>query len=107
MKNIRRFLNILCIISLILVSVPAAKAEAALSDWQRGASIQPFSTTDLSSPEARRAMDDLKATGANYVTLIIPYYQNNRQSTEMYPGWNTPTDDILKSAINYAHSIGL
>lgn len=107
MKNIRRFLNLIVIVSMLLVGIPEAPAQAALSDWQRGASIQPFSTTDIGSADAKRAMDSLKATGANYVTLIIPYYQNNRQSTTMYPSWNTPTDTALITAIDYAHSIGL
>jgi hypothetical protein len=107
MKNIRRIFSFIFIISLLFLSLPFAPAKAALTDWHRGASIQPFSTTDIGSTEAKRAMDSLKSTGANYVTLIIPYYQNNRQSTEMYPSWNTPTDAALIIAIDYAHSIGL
>lgn len=89
------------------MSVIPFSVEAAISDWQRGAAIQPFSTTDIGSDAAQQAMDSLKATGANYVTLIVPYYQANRQSTDMYPSWNTPTDSSLITAITYAHSIGL
>ncbi len=107
MKNIRTLFSFIFITSVFFLSIPARPAEAALSDWQKGASIQPFSTTDLGSTEAKRALDTLKSTGANYVTLIIPYYQNNRQSTAMYPSWNTPTDTALITAIDYAHSIGL
>jgi hypothetical protein len=107
MKNVRSFFSFLMIISVLFLGYPFAPAHAALSDWQRGASIQPFSTTDIGSADAKRALDSLKGTGANYVTLIIPYYQNNRQSTAMYPSWNTPTDTALITAIDYAHSIGL
>ncbi len=107
MKKGRSFIYTLVIINMLSLSIPTAPAHAALSDWQRGASIQPFSTTDIGTDDAKRAMDSLKATGANYVTLIIPYYQNNRQSTGMYPSWNTPTDTALITAIDYAHLIGL
>ncbi len=107
MKNTRILFGLIFIISFFSVSIPATPVHAAISDWHKGASIQPFSTTDLGSDESKRSMDALKSTGANYVTLIIPYYQNNRQSTAMYPSWNTPTDTALITAIDYAHSIGL
>lgn len=82
-------------------------AEAAISDWYRGASIQPFSMTDFKSDLMKKSLDSLKSFGANYVTLVIPYYQADRQSTEMRPGWNTPSDEALAFAADYAHSIGL
>jgi len=41
------------------------------------------------------------------VALIVPYYQGNLYSTDIGPGWNTPTDAALASAIDYAHSVGL
>ena len=90
----------------LVFSVSLPHAQAAIADWQRGGTIQPFTTTDFASDAMKKSMDGLKATGANTVTLIIPYYQANRQSTDMRPGWNTPTDDALATAIDYAHSIG-
>jgi hypothetical protein len=94
------------ILALILF-VPSAGVHAAVSDWQFGANIKPFDTTEFGGSDMKQSLVELKNTGANYVVLIIPYYQAQRESTEMRPGWNTPTDEALASAIDYAHSIGL
>lgn len=82
-------------------------ASAAVSSWQKSASIVPTSQSEYSSQNFRDSLNQLKNTNANYVTLIIPYYQSNPWSTDIQRGWNTPTDESLISGINYAHSIGL
>ena len=101
------------LVSLICTSIIAATsfapggAQASTSSWIRSISVQPMSTTDFSSEDMQKTLQNIASTGANQVALIIPYYQQNRQTTEMYPGWNTPTDEALVAAITYAHSIGL
>ncbi len=87
--------------------VGALTAQAAVSSWSRGTSILPTSTTDFSSASFQQSLQNLKATGANYVSLIVPYYQSNDQSSDIQAGYNTPTDAALSSAIDYAHSLGL
>lgn len=81
--------------------------QAAVNTWFKGASVQPSSTTDFASASFQQSLQNLKATGANYVSLIIPYYQSNDQSSDIQAGYNTPTDAALGSAIDYAHSLGL
>jgi hypothetical protein len=85
----------------------AVSAQAAVSNWQKGVSIVPNSTTDFASSDFQQSLRNLKATGANYVALVIPYYQSNIWSTDIAPGWNTPTDPTIVSAIRFAKSIGL
>jgi hypothetical protein len=65
-----------------------------------------MSTTDLSSDTTKKSLQNLKATGATYVAFMVPYYQSNTGSTDINPGWNTPTDATLATAIDYAHSLG-
>lgn len=77
------------------------------SDWQKGGSINPASPTDFQSDLFKQSVKNLKAVHANYVTLIIPWYQNNIKSTQMHPGPYTPTDESLIEAIKYSHSLGL
>lgn len=101
---IRIFLPLFVLV--VFFSLPRP-ANAAISDWQKGASIQPTSTTSFASPEVQQSLRNLKSTGANYVTFIIPYYQTNLTSTDIQRGWDTPTDEALISGITYAHSIGL
>jgi hypothetical protein len=81
--------------------------DASVGDWQKSASIVPVSTTDFATDSFRQSLLNLKSTGVNYVTLVIPYYQSSFTSSDIFKGWNTPTDDSLISAINYAHSLGL
>lgn len=82
-------------------------AQAAVSNWTKGATIAPRSTEDFGTDAMKRSLDALRATGANYVALLVPYYQSNIYSTDIAPGSNTPSDASLVSAIKYAHSIGL
>ncbi len=84
-----------------------ANSWAAVSSWQQSATILPNSTTDFSSENLKQSLRDLAATGANFVTLVVPYWQSNRFSTDIQRGWNTPTDESLVEAIRFAHSLGL
>lgn len=79
---------------------------AAVSDWTRGANVVPASNSDFASASFQQSMRNLRATGATSVALIVPYYQSNIYSTDIGPGYNTPTDAALASAIDYLHSLG-
>src|SRR6185437_1890489 len=105
----KRLFSGLVVLFIVLAQLPlgALTAEAATSSWLKGASIQPTSTTDFASASFEQSLQNLKATGATYVSLIVPYYQSNKQSSDIQAGYNTPTDAALGSAIDYAHSIGL
>jgi hypothetical protein len=97
------------LVSLLLFTLlfNPALVSAAVSDWQQGGSINATTSGDFSSESFRQSLRDLVAIGANYATLIIPYYQSNIYSTDIQRGWNTPTDESLVSATQYAHSLGL
>lgn len=82
-------------------------AMGAVSGWQKGVSIRPNYETDFGSTGFKQSIDNLAATKANYVTLIVPLYQDNPWTTTIYPGWNTPTDGSLISGISYVHSKGM
>ncbi|MGE5392577.1 MAG: glycoside hydrolase family 113 [Candidatus Saccharibacteria bacterium] len=83
------------------------RASASVSTWQKGASIVPQSTTDFSSSSFRQSLSNLASTHANYVTLVVPYYQSNENSIDIQSGWNTPTDQSLADGIKAAHAAGL
>lgn len=91
----------------IAFAVVPKTSQAAVSNWEKSASVVPKHTTDFGSSPYQQSLRDLKATGANYVTLVIPYYQSNRFSADLQRGWNTPTDQSLIDGVNFAHSIGL
>ncbi len=78
---------------------------AATASWQKGAAIFPNIIGDTAT--LQQSLTNLKATGADYVTFIIPYYQDTTTSSTFAPGADTPSDSELIAAINLAHSLGL
>ncbi len=85
----------------------ANNTQADISNWQKSASIYSLSTTDFSGEQFKQSVRNLKSTGANYVSLVVTYYQEGNSGSEILSGWNTPTDASLKDAINYVHSQGM
>lgn len=84
-----------------------APASAAVSDWQKGASVYPTWDGDFGSDAFRQSLGNLRATGANEVTLVVPFAQSNVGSTDIQRRSFTPTDDALRSAIDAAHGMGM
>lgn len=98
--------SLLCL--LLVPFVAPQKAQAAVGGWTyKGASFIPQSSGDFGSSEFQQSVRNFKAVGGNTVNFIIPYYQSNPWSTDINPGWNTPSDDSLKAGIQYVHSLGL
>lgn len=91
----------------VFFSSDSSPAQAAVSAWQKGVSINPVSADDFSSTTFQQSVRDAAAMGANSVSLIIPFYQSSLTSSDIAPGNNTPTDASLISAIDYIHSLNL
>jgi hypothetical protein len=89
---------------LMLVALPA---NAAVTNWQKAASMPSRYAEDYASDTFKQSLKDLKAANANTVSLIPTYYTSNCQSSNVEAGWNTPTLATLKGAVDYAHSLGL
>jgi hypothetical protein len=104
-----RFFVLFIITSLCVSFIPLGhgRVEAAVSDWQKGASIFSVSQEDFASDSFKESVRNLKGTGANYVALILPYHQANKNASDVYASWDTPSDSALTSAINYIHSQGM
>ncbi|MBX4209307.1 hypothetical protein KW799_01225 [Candidatus Parcubacteria bacterium] len=94
---------------LFVACVPAGAlpAQAAVPDWQKGVSIRPRWNTDFTSDGFKQAVLNAKSMGANYIALIIPYYQSDFWSSDIQNAGNTPSDDTLAASIDYIHSVGL
>ncbi len=104
LRNITLFSLILSI-SGIFALLPT-NANAAVARWQKGANIVPTSPTEFSSSYFAESLKNLRATGADHVAFVIPYYQSTVTSSTIHTGWNTPTDESLRDAIRTAHALG-
>jgi hypothetical protein len=95
---------------LVPFSAAPATAEAATTPsapLQNGANIMSTWNGDFGSSPFDQSLNNLAATGANYVTLNIPLYQTSVTTTDVGVGGGTPTAAALTSGIAYAHSLGL
>lgn len=84
-----------------------ARDLASLSEYQRGIAFVGVNRDEYQSAASRRALDELFATGANYISLLVTWYQVDAQSTRILPAANTPSDEDLAAVIEYAHTHGV
>lgn len=84
----------------------ALPAQGVTADWQKGANVYPVSAADFSSSSFQQSLRNLKAIHADYVTLVVPYYQSSLTSADPAPGANTPAEQYLMDGINFAHGLG-
>jgi hypothetical protein len=80
---------------------------AALNEYQRGIAYVATQRDEYRSPDSQRALDELFATGANYISVLVTWYQYDAHATEIAPARNTPTDQDLAFVIAYAHAHGV
>jgi hypothetical protein len=100
------FMSLALVLS-VFAPLSTPEADAAVADWQKGVSIVSRWSTDFESESFKQSVRNAKSMGANYVTLIIPYMQDNYQSSNIYATGNTPSDATLGTAIDYIQSQGM
>ncbi|MES2437353.1 MAG: hypothetical protein V4519_05085 [Patescibacteria group bacterium] len=109
MKTTSKICSLFVIVALFVGSFALTSphiASAATGDWQKGASIDPTSSGEYATEAYRASLRNLRSTGANTVSLVIPYYVANTTASDIQNGWNTPTDAALIDGITYAKSLG-
>lgn len=101
--------SVFCVlfIAVLLASTIPLPGLAAVNSWQQSASIVPRWTDDFSSNSFWQSVRNLKTAGADWVTLVVPWYQSSIHSIDIHRGWNTPPDATLINAIDFIHSLGM
>lgn len=77
------------------------------ADKQQGVAFVSWWPGQYSLPEADLALTNLRATGANWMSLLVSESQDTITSTTIYKTPGTPEDADLIHAINMAHNLGL
>ncbi len=80
---------------------------AALNEYQRGIAYVAVNRDEYRSAASQRALDALFDTGANYISVLVTWYQNDWRSTRIAPTANTPSDEDLVAVLDYAHANGV
>lgn len=87
---------------------PAPAGSVPSMQTVRGVNFAVWWHDTLGTSNTRTSIDNLKATGANYVGFAPFWYQDNKTSTAIYRRDDkTATDASLRSAIQYAKSKGM
>jgi len=98
------------LVAAVLLPPPlvAPTANAASRGVEKGISFTGYSAASYSGANHEQALREVKATGADWVMILVTQYQPTTGSTAIAPDATlTPTDASLESIIAYAHSIGL
>ncbi len=93
--------------ALASVASCAGQDVRAQSPKQKGVSYVAWQPEEYSWPDSDLALAELRATGADWISLIVTQYQDNASSTVIAPTASTPTDADLIHAMARAHSLGL
>jgi len=103
-----------CALALVLVAIMPATAGSRSAQaagpvpWQyKGFTIAAYSQDELGSGNTAASLQQLAQTGANSVTFVVTWYQDNIYSTGVYRTQNTASDASLTTAIGEARALGL
>lgn len=107
LKCIATFVPML-ILTIAFFLLETAQAQSQ-TQKQKGISYPTWWSGQYSYPDADPdlALANLADTGANWISLIVPQYQDNISSTLIYSTTATPTDADLIRVITQAHNLDL
>ncbi|MEW5958929.1 MAG: hypothetical protein AB1801_14450, partial [Chloroflexota bacterium] len=91
---------------MFVVSLSNLVTQAQISK-QKGITYTSNWSGGYSHPDSALALPHVKATGANWISLIVTRYQDDISSTTIYATPGTETDTGLIDAITQAHNLGL
>jgi len=108
MKKLMPSLPVLIILVSLSCSGPQVNLIAA-QEKQKGITYACWWGTGgcYAHPGSKASLSHLAETGANWISLIVDWYQDNLRSTRISAGVSTPTDADLMLALNQAHALGL
>lgn len=96
-------------VSIMLGSVAMAADRSTVSSFapQNGISMASWWVTGFAGSRAIASLDELAATGANWVAFVVTQYQSNIRSTDIGKTNGTVDDADLIDLIRHAHTLGL
>ena len=90
-----------------LLGVVMLKNMARPLEFQKGVVYVSWSKEGYLDADSDKSLEALKATGATWVNILLTWYQQNCQSTEIQKTNLSPSTETLAHAIRKAHELGL
>ncbi len=92
----------------VATSTPVPPPSGPTARIQKGMNVTGWNVSDFSSSASDQSLRRLAGTGAQWIALVVPGFQDTFSSTTIrwqFP--RTPSDDDLAHAISTAHTLGL
>ena len=89
--------------------VPSPRA-LTVADFQKGVAYTSYHNVELLSRDSDSIVENLKKSGITDISLVITWYQDEQDSTEIKPlyiGGNSARDEAIIHAINQIHKNGM
>ncbi len=102
-KKLTSVFTALIVLTLFALSTPRL-ASAAVKWDQKGITLR---LVNQEIGQVNKSLEDIKATGANYVTITPGWHTDTLTSSNVDRKDRTPADELLIYTINKAHSLGL
>ncbi len=74
---------------------------------QQGVSFVQTPSAPFGSPASFASLRKLQATGATWVSVVVPFRQSTADASEFYRAATDPTDNNIARIIDYAHSLNM
>jgi len=98
----------LAAVTTVMINFTCHVRSPAAGDFMKGVAFTGYSRAAYTGDGPPRSMDALKATNANWVSVLATAYQETIHSTSIdLDGPGTPSDASVEGLIAYARSIGL
>jgi len=93
------------VIATNIAGVPSQKRNTS---YQKGISFACWNANQYSTPSSFESLRNLRRTGAEWVAIIVTWYQQSIYDNVIRrDGMKTPSDESLVAIVRYAHSLGL
>lgn len=102
-KKLTSVCTALIVLTLFALTTPRFVTAAVQWD-QKGITLR---LVNQEIGQVNKSLEDIKATGANYVTITPGWHTDTLTSSNVDRKERTPADELLIYTINRAHSIGL
>lgn len=107
MRNEKRILIGIIIISLVLAGKTSSSQEKPKYEFQKGMCYVTWSKDKYSSKESDESMKALAKTGTKWIAIVPTWYQDKCYTTNIFPTEKSHSDSSIIHIINTAHSLGM
>ncbi len=105
-KKVAKLTSLLIVCSL-LSTCPSVYANIRTEGLQKGVCYATWTKDSFSTKYSDESLSRMAEIGVEYVSIVVTYYQEKYNSTEIRPTDLSPSDSSVRHVIKRAHKLGL